>query len=86
MGVVALMLFARDHLREGLAALAFTLVAIEAGFRRRLQRLIAGITVALALACSIVVSYEFLWEILLFLVLLVSAHLLVQNLRELWRR
>ena len=86
MGLVALMLFARDHLREGLAALAFTLVAIEASFRRRLQRLIAGITVGLALACSVVIVYEFLWEILLSLVLIVSAHLLVQNLRELWRR
>jgi hypothetical protein len=68
------------------AALAFTLVAIEAGFRRRLQRLIAGITVGLALACSVVIVHEFLWEILLSLVLIVSAHLLVQNLRELWRR
>jgi hypothetical protein len=33
-----------------------------------------------------VILYEFLREILLFLVLIVSAHLLVQNLRELWRR
>jgi hypothetical protein len=86
MGVVALMLFAREHLRVGLAALACTLVAIEAGFRRRLQQLIAGVTIAMAVASSIIVLYEFLWEILLLLVLLVSAHLLVQNLRELWRR
>jgi hypothetical protein len=86
MGVVALMLFAREHLREGLAALAFTLVAVEAGFRRRLQRLIAGVSVALAVASALIILYEFLWEILLLGVLLVGGHLLVQNLRELWRR
>lgn len=85
-GVVVLMLFAREHLREGLAILAFTLVAVEAGFRRRLRRLIDGLTIALAVACAIVILYEFLWEILMVGVLLVSAHLLVQNLRELWRR
>jgi hypothetical protein len=86
MGVVALMLFARDHLRDGLAALAGTLVAIEAGFRRRLQQLIAGVTIALAVAAAVIIFYEFLWEIVLVLVLLMSGHLLVQNLRELWRR
>ena len=86
LGVVALMLFAREHLREGLAALAGILVAIEAGFHRRLQQLIVGATVALAVVAAIVILYEFLWEILLLIVLLMSGHLLVQNLRELWRR
>jgi len=85
MGVVALMLFAREHLREGLAILAGTLVAIEAGFRRRLQQLIAGVTIALAIVSAIVILHEFLWEILLLLVLLISGHLLVHNLRQLWR-
>lgn len=86
MGVVAVMLFAREHLREGLAVLAGILIAVEAGFRRRLQHLIAGVTVALAVVAAIVILYEFLWGILLLLVLLISGHLLVQNLRELWRR
>jgi hypothetical protein len=86
MGVVALMLFAREYLREGLAVLAGTLVAIEAGFRRRLQQLVAGVTIALAIASAVIILYEFLWEILLLVVLLMSGHLLVHNLRELWRR
>jgi ABC-type iron transport system FetAB permease component len=84
-GFVALILFARQYLAAGLAALVALIVFVEAGFRRRLSQLITGLTGLLAFLATAVLVYQFFWAILVAVVLLAAAYLVVDNLRELWR-
>ena len=84
-GFVALILFARQYLAAGLAALVALIVFAEAGFRRRLSQLITGLTGLLAFLATAVLVYQFFWAILVAVVLLAAAYLVVDNLRELWR-
>ena len=81
---MVLFVLARERLFLGLLALIGAMVVVEAGFRRRLQQLIAGATTALAIFAALIVFYEFLQEIALVTVLLAGGYILFQNLRELW--
>jgi hypothetical protein len=82
-GSVLLVWLAREYftywLLSGLAVLFF----LEAAFRGHLTRLITNITVALAIASTVLLVYEFFWYILAFLVLATGVYILVDNLREL---
>jgi len=85
MGVVALIILAREYLAVGLVALIALIVAIEAGFRRRLRQFITSVTIALAVLATLIVLYEFFWSVVVIAVLLAGGYLMADNLRELWR-
>ncbi|MBN1261831.1 MAG: hypothetical protein JXB35_14230 [Anaerolineae bacterium] len=80
---VLLALFSREHLVGGLAALFAVFVFIEAGFRKRLDRLISSVTLALALVASLILVYEFFWQLVVLGAFLIGAYLIWENLREL---
>jgi hypothetical protein len=85
MGIVILIVFARQFLLFGLAAMIGLLVFIESGFRRQLTRLITSLTVALALLTSAVLLYEFFWSIIVGLVLIAGLYIIWENIREIRR-
>jgi len=82
-GFVLLALFAREYLLFGLVALVSLVVFVEAGFRRRLARLITSVTIGLATVSALVLLFEFFWEIVIFLVLVAGGYIMWENIREL---
>lgn len=82
--LIALILFAREYLVFGLAALLSLLVFIESGFRRRLMGVVNGVTVGLAIVAALILLYEFFWPIVVLAVLAAGAYMVWENLRELW--
>jgi hypothetical protein len=67
----------------GLAALLAVIVFVEAGFRRRLMRLVTSLTVVLAVISALVLIYQFFWQIVIVSVLLAGAYIIWNNWREL---
>lgn len=83
-GVVALILFAREYLGFGLAGLVSLLVFVESGFRRRLGGLVTSVTVGLAVVAALVLLFEFFWTLVILAVLAAGIYVVWENLRELW--
>ena len=84
-GFVLLALFSREHLVLGLVAMVSLIVFIESGFRGQLSRLIASVTVGLAVVSALVLLFEFFWLIVVLGVLIAGAYIVWENLRELLR-
>jgi hypothetical protein len=84
-GVVFLIVFARQYLLIGLAALIGLLIFVEAGFRRQLPRLINSLTVGLAVVSALVLLFEFFWQIVIVAVLAAGLFIMYENLREIAR-
>jgi len=82
-GFVALVLFYRQHLIAGLVAMVSLIVFIESSFRGRLPRLIASVTIGLALVSALVLLFEFFWPIVALGVLLGGSYVIWENVREL---
>jgi len=82
-GFVALVLFAREYLVFGLAAMLAAIIFVEASFRRQLARLVDSLTVALAIVAALVLLFEFFWQIAVLLVLIAGTYIMIENLREL---
>jgi hypothetical protein len=80
---VILVLFAREFLLFGLAALVSLIVFIEATFRRRVTKLISSITIALAIVSALVLLFQFFWEIVVAAVLAAGGYIMWENIREL---
>jgi hypothetical protein len=80
--IVALTVFAQHYLLFGLAAMIGVLIFIESGFRRQLTRLIASISVSLAIVCLLILLYEFFWPIVVSAALLGGLYILWENIRE----
>jgi hypothetical protein len=85
--IVGLMVFAPHYLLFGLAAMIGVLIFIESGFRRQLTKLIASISVGLAIVCSLVLLYEFFWPVVVSAALVGGLYILWENIREMrnWR-
>jgi hypothetical protein len=85
--MVVLIVFAQHYLLFGLAAMIGALIFIESGFRRQLTRLIASISVGLAIVCSLVLLFEFFWPVVVGAALLGGIYILWENIREIraWR-
>ncbi len=81
-GFVGVALFARQHLISGLAALVSLIVFIESGFRGQLSRLIASVTIGLAIVAALVLLFEFFWLIVVLSVLVAGGYIIWENLRE----
>jgi hypothetical protein len=82
-GFVLLILFSREHLILGLAAMVSVMVFIESGFRGQLSRLIASVTIGLAIAATLVLLFEFFWLVVVLAVLTAGSYIIWENLREL---
>ncbi len=82
---VAIALFDQEHLISLLVASFAFFAFFEAGFKGRLVNLVASVNIGLAAAASLVLLYEFFWELVVAAVLIVSLYILYDNLRELRR-
>ncbi len=82
-GTVALSIFYRQHLVLGLAAMLGAFALVDFSMRGRLMRLIDGVAVGLALACGLVLLYEFFWTVVVLIVVITGAYVIWGNLREL---
>jgi hypothetical protein len=59
---------------------------VEAGFRGRLVNLVSSANVGLAVVATLVLLYEFFWQLVVATVLVVGIYVLWDNLRELRSR
>jgi uncharacterized small protein (DUF1192 family) len=82
---VAIVLFERDHLISMLVVSIALFAFVEAGFRGRLVNLVSSANIGLAVVASLVLVYEFFWQLVVAAVLVVGLYLLWDNLRELKR-
>jgi len=81
--IVLLILFARQYLLFGLAALIGALVFLEASFRRQLSRLINSLSIGLAIVSALVLLFEFFWQVVVAGVLIGGFFVIWENLKEL---
>jgi hypothetical protein len=84
-GFVGVVLFSRQHLIFGLVAMVSLIAFIESGFRGQLSRLIASVTIGLAVVSALVILFEFFWLIVVLAVLIAGGYIMWENLRELSR-
>ena len=84
-GFVVLILFSRQHLILGLVTMVSLMVFIESSFRGQLSRLIASVTIGLAVVSALVILFEFFWLIVVLAVLIAGGYIMWENLRELPR-
>lgn len=84
-GFVALLIFARPYLLFGLIGLLSVIIFVEASFRRQLARLVDSVTVALAIVATLVLLFQFFWQIVVVAVILAGGYIMWENLRELRR-
>src|SRR5215211_6112657 len=82
---VGISLFAREHLISMLVfSIAFFAFA-EAGFRGRLVNLVSSANIGLAVVATLIIVYEFFWQLVVAAVLVIGLYVLWDNLRELRR-
>jgi hypothetical protein len=81
-GFVLLLLLYRSHLSTGLVALISVIVFVEASLRGQLSRLIASVTVGLALFAALVLMLEYFWYLVALVVLVAGVYIVWENLRE----
>jgi hypothetical protein len=78
--------YERGHfLPFALAGTIALFLLVEAGFRGRLTNLVTSATIALAVVASLVIAYQFFWEIVRATVMILGIYILWDNLRELRR-
>jgi hypothetical protein len=83
---VGIALFEREHLISMLVFSIAFFAFVEAGFRGRLVNLVGSANVGLAVVATLVLVYEFFWQLVVATVLVVGFYVLWDNLRELSRR
>jgi hypothetical protein len=83
---VAIALFEREHLISMLVFSIAFFAFVEAGFRGRLVNLVSSANVGLAVVATLVLVYEFFWQLVVATVLVVGFYVLWDNLRELTSR
>jgi hypothetical protein len=84
-GFVALVIFARPFLLFGLVALLSVIIFVEASFRRQLARLVDSVTIALSIVATLVLLFQFFWQIVVVAVIVAGGYIMWENLRELRR-
>ncbi len=82
-GSVLLAFLARGYFAYWLIASVSVLILIETSLRGNLTRLITRLTVGLAIACTLVIIYEFFWTLLALIILVIGVYILWDNVREL---
>ncbi|MDQ3589727.1 MAG: hypothetical protein M3392_05740 [Actinomycetota bacterium] len=82
---VGIALFERQHLISMLVVSIALFAFVEAGFRGRLVNLVSSANIGLAVVATLVILYEFFWQLVVAAVLIVGLYVLWDNLRELRR-
>ena len=82
---VAIAIFEQEHLISMLVVSIAFFAFAEAGFRGRLVNLVASANIGLAAVATLILLYEFFWQLVVAAVLVVSLYVLWDNLRELRR-
>ncbi len=83
---VGIALFEREHLISMLVFSIALFAFVEAGFRGRLVNLISSVNIGLAVVATLILVYEFFWQLVVAAVLILGLYVLWDNLRELRRR
>jgi hypothetical protein len=83
---VGIALFEREHLISMLVFSIALFAFVEAGFRGRLVKLISSVNIGLAVVATLILVYEFFWQLVVAAVLILGLYVLWDNLRELRRR
>jgi hypothetical protein len=82
---VGIAMFEREHLISMLVFSIAFFAFVEAGFRGRLVNLVSSANIGLAVVATLIIIYEFFWQLVVATVLLVGFYVLWDNLRELRR-
>ena len=82
---LAIAVFDQRHLISLLVVSISLFAFIEAGFRGRLANLVGSVNIGLAAVASLILIYEFFWQLVVAAVLAVSLYVLWDNVRELRR-
>ena len=83
---VGIAMFEREHLISMLVFSIALFAFVEAGFRGRLVGLISSVNIGLAVVATLILVYEFFWQLVVAAVLILGLYVLWDNLRELLRR
>ena len=82
---VGIAMFEREHLISMLVFSIAFFAFVEAGFRGRLVNLVSSANIGLAVVATLIIIYEFFWQLVVAAVLVVGIYVLLDNLRELRR-
>ena len=82
---VGIVMFQREHLISMLVFSIAFFTFVEAGFRGRLVHVISSANVGLAVVATLIIVYEFFWQLVIATVLVVGLYVLWDNLREIRR-
>lgn len=82
---VAIAIFEQEHLFSMLVVSIAFFAFAEAGFRGRLVNVVASANIGLAAVASLVLLFEFFWQLVVAAVLITSLYVLWDNVRELRR-
>jgi hypothetical protein len=84
-GIVLLIVFAREYLIFGLSTMIGLLIFLEASFRRRLSQLISSLVIGLAIVSAIILLFEFFWQVVVVSILAAGVFIMWENIREIRR-
>ena len=82
---VGIAMFEREHLISMLVFSIAFFAFVEAGFRGRLVNLVSSANIGLAVVATLIIVYEFFWQLVVASVLVIGIYVLWDNLRELRR-
>jgi hypothetical protein len=82
---VGIAMFEREHLISMLVFSIAFFAFVEAGFRGRLVNLVSSANIGLAVVATLIIIYEFFWQLVVAAVLVVGIYILWDNLREIRR-
>jgi hypothetical protein len=82
---VGIAMFEREHLISMLVFSIAFFAFVEAGFRGRLVNLVSSANIGLAVVATLVIIYEFFWQLVVAAVLVLGLYVLWDNLREIRR-
>jgi hypothetical protein len=84
-GIMLLIVFAREYLIFGLSTMIGLLIFLEASFRRRLSQLISSLVIGLAIVSAIILLFEFFWQVVVVSILAAGVFIMWENIREIRR-
>jgi hypothetical protein len=82
---VVIVIFERQHLFSMLVLSIALFAFLEASFRGRLVNLVSSANIGLAVVATLILVYEFFWQLVVGAVLIMGLYVLWDNLRELRR-
>ena len=78
-------MFERQAITSALVASIALFAFLEASFRGRMANLLSSVNVGLGILAALIIVYEFFWQLVALVVLIVGIYVLWDNLRELRR-